>query len=389
MVSKVLAMAFGLEVKLTRLLAPLAAVVLACAVNTARAEGDSHGGGHGDAKLDPAAAAGATEEDEHEEEESHGHGAESGHGHEGAHGGPQKEMLLELPEFLPNILSFVTFSEKLHGNEIVGWLHYYAFENLPFALLSALLLVLVVRAIPPAKGEAEVPTRGQAIIETAVESLDGLVCGVIGGQGRKYTAFIGTLFLYIWLMNMQGLVPGLKSPTSYIGVTGGLAIAVFLYVQFVGIRENGIGGYIHHLAGSPNDLVGWLMSPLMFVLHVIGEFIKPLSLALRLFGNIMGEDSLIGVFALLGIVLLSVMTGGPTTLDSMMGLEAQMGAELAGWQWFGIPLQLPFMMLAVLTGTIQALVFALLSTIYIFLMLPHDEHEHGESDPHGHEAAHA
>jgi F-type H+-transporting ATPase subunit a len=313
-----------------------------------------------------------------------------GHGEE--HGGHKKEMLLELPEFLPNVLSFLTFNPKYHGNEVVGWLHYYAYENLPFALLSALALVALVRLFPPVRSETEVPSRPQAIQETVVEGLDTLVCGVLGPYGRKYSAFIGSLFVYIWLMNMQGLVPGLKSPTSYLGITAGMGVTVFCYVQCVGIRENGVVGYLLHLAGGPRGLVGWLMAPLMLVLHVIGEFIKPLSLSLRLFGNIMGEDALIGVFALLGIVLLSAMTGGPTTLDSMMGLEAQTTAKLASWQWFGIPLQIPFMMLAVLTGTIQALVFSLLSTIYIFLMLPHEAHEEhaeGKGHAHAHQEGHA
>lgn len=322
----------------------------------------------------------AAEEPEHGEDGAPGDAQAAVHGEE--HGGPEKKMLLELPEFLPNFLSFVTFNPELHGNEIVGWLHYYAYENLSFALLSALIFIGLARYCSHVRSDTEVPNRRQSFLEMIVEGLDNLVCGVLGPRGRRYTPFIGCVFLYIWLMNMQGLVPGLKSPTSYLGVTLGMGFAVFFYVQYVGIRENGIGGYLLHLAGSPTDLVGWLMAPLMLVLHVVGELVKPVSLSLRLFGNIMGEDCLIGVFALLGIVLLSVMAGGPTTLDSMMGLEAQATATLASWQWFGIPLQLPFMMLALLTGTIQALVFALLSTIYIFLMLPHDEHEHGEGGEH-------
>jgi len=322
----------------------------------------------------------AGEGHEHGEDAAHGDGHTDEHGEE--HGGHEKEMLLDLPEFLPNFLSFVTFHPDLHDNEVVAWLHYYAYENLPFALLSALVFIGLVRFCSHVRSDKEVPDRRQCFLETIVEAMDNLACGVLGERGRKYTPFIGSLFLYIWLMNMQGLVPGLKSPTSYLGVTAGMAVAVFCYVQCVGIRENGIKGYLLHLAGSPTNAVGWLLAILMFPLHVIGEFIKPLSLSLRLFGNIMGEDALIGVFALLGIVLLSLMTGGPTTLDSMMGLEAQTTAALASWQWFGIPLQLPFMLLALLCGTIQALVFALLSTVYIFLMLPHDEHEHEEHSGH-------
>ena len=86
-------------------------------------------------------------------------------------------------------------------------------------------------------------------------------------------------------------------------------------------------------------------------MHIIGELAKPFSLSLRLFGNITGEDTLIAVFIMLGI---SVMAFSPV----------------------GLPLQIPFYFLGLLLSTIQALVFALLSTIYILLMLPHEEHEH-------------
>jgi F-type H+-transporting ATPase subunit a len=345
--------------------------------------GEDLGGGSGDTREHGIPAAG------HEAAPAGGsHGAAGAHppaAAAGPHHGP--EPLLELPEFLPNFLSFLLFRDQGGGQHspVILWLHTYAWENVAFSLLTALLLVLLVRILwSSARGKAEVPTRKQAFLEIIVEGLDNLVCGVLGPAGRRYTPFIGCLFLYIWCMNMQGLIPGLKSPTSYVGVTAGLAAIVFFYVQYVGIRENGVGGYLRHLAGSPADLVGWLMAPLMLVLHVIGELIKPLSLSLRLFGNILGEDSLIGVFALLGVVLLSAMTGGPTTLEGMMGLKAQYSeAQLAGWQWFGFPLQLPFMMLALLTGTIQALVFALLSTIYIFLMLPHDSHGSAGHGKHG------
>ena len=97
----------------------------------------------------------------------------------------------------------------------------------------------------------------------------------------------------------------------------------------------------------------WVLSPLMFVIHIIGELAKPLSLSLRLFGNITGEDILIFIFVGLGVGMLSF-------------------SHLP----IGVPLQVPFYFLALLTGFIQALVFMLLSTIYFAMMLPHDEEEH-------------
>jgi len=169
-------------------------------------------------------------------------------------------------------------------------------------------------------------------------------------------------------MNMSGLVPGLKSSTSNLNVTLGMAITVFCYVQITGLRELGPLGYLHHMAGSPHDTIGWAMSVLMFPLHVMEELIKPISLSLRLFGNILGEDALIGVFVLLGVACTNLMFGSGFELAAALRHEAHVSIPI------GLPLQVPFMLLALLTGTIQALVFSLLSTIYIFMMLPHEEH---------------
>ena len=147
------------------------------------------------------------------------------------------------------------------------------------------------------------------------------------------------------------MIPLGHSPSTSLNITASLAIVVFLYAQWTGISRLGIGGYLHHLAGSPTDVIGWCMVPLLFPLHIIGELAKPFSLALRLFGNITGEDTLIAVFVGLGVAILAFSP-------------------------VGIPLQIPFYFLGLLLSTIQALVFTLLSTIYILLMLPHEEHAH-------------
>ena len=195
-----------------------------------------------------------------------------------------------------------------------------------------------------------VPGPGQNFAEALVGGLDNFIQGVLGPEGRRYVPFLGTLGLYIYVMNIFGLVPLMKSPTSILDTTAAMAVTVFLYVQYTALRLNGIGGYLFHLAGEPRDAVGWAMTPLMLPLHIIGEIAKPLSLALRLFGNVMGEDLLLVVFAGLGVTMLAF-----THLP------------------IGFPLHLPFMFLALLTTLIQALVFMLLSTIYIALVMPHEE----------------
>ena len=243
-----------------------------------------------------------------------------------------------------------------HGHD-TAWGHFlHRWESVIFSWTAGLLLILI--AFFGTRKINERPGKMQNFLEMAVEGLEGFVVEVIGARGRKYVPFIGTLFLYILFQNFMGLVPGMKASTSNLNTTVALAIVVFIYVQFTGLKENGLWGYLHHLMGSPNDLVGWMMVPLNLPLHILGEFIKPVSLSLRLFGNILGEDALIAAFITLGIAA-TAFIHSPV----------------------GIPFQFPFMLLSVITGTIQALVFSLLTTIYILLMLPHEHHNH----EHGHE----
>lgn len=248
----------------------------------------------------------------------------------------------------PELANIITLLNKLFGEyPAVKFAHH--FENAIFSGVAIIFLAILARIAT--KNKTLIPGGLQNFVELCVEWLDDLVCGVLGHRGRDYTPFLGTLFIYILTLNMSGLVPGLKSPSSSLNTTAGLAIIVFFYVQYTGIKRLGIIGYFDHLLGQPRDIMGIIFIPLMLPLHVVEEFIKPLSLSLRLFGNILGEDSLIAVFVGLGIVALSFIKSP-----------------------VGIPFQIPFMLLSIIAGSIQALVFTLLSTIYISLMLPHEEH---------------
>ncbi len=249
---------------------------------------------------------------------------------------------------IPEIANIITILEEFFGeSEVIRLLHH--FQDIFFSGLIILFIATIARLATTKK--TFMPGKLQNFVEMCVEALDDFVIGILGHHGRTYTPFIGTLFIYIFVMNMSGLVPGLKSPSSNLNTTVALAITVFIYVQYTGIRRLGIIGYLDHMAGRPRDIVGVLFIPLMLPLHILEELVKPMSLSLRLFGNILGEDTLMAAFVLLGIMALSF-------LQSPVGL----------------PLQVPIMVLAIITGTIQALVFTLLSTIYISLMLPHEEH---------------
>jgi len=297
----------------------------------------------------------------------------AGHAEGGVHGVGQHGGPPEVPSGL-DLVATLPFAKQEHQFTVAtpSWkvpvrfkiadvIHGY--QNQFFALLlvavTAAVLARKLRRVSLGK-----PGRFQALVEMLVESFRDLVCGVLGEKnGRRYLPYIGSLFLFILLCNLMGLVPLLRSPTSVYQTTFALGICTFLYVQFTAVRRNGPLRYLYHLAGEPKGegffmtLFMWALGlALLLPLHILEELIKPISLSVRLFGNILGEDVLLGVFAMLGL--------------SLMGWF--------GWEQplVGFPLQLPFFFLALLTATVQAIVFALLSMVYFLVVLPHDEKAH-------------
>jgi F-type H+-transporting ATPase subunit a len=245
---------------------------------------------------------------------------------------------------LPNIITLV-FG---HDHWAAHWM------NVIFAY--AIMVILCVIAVRAYKHRELIPGPFQNVVEWVVESLDNFFGGILGKDSRTFLPFLGTLFVYIFLMNIFALFPGMMSPPGGpygINTTIALAVCVFGYVQYTGIKRLGLMGYLDHLAGEPRDFIGWCLVPLNLPIHISGELIKPVSLSLRLFGNITGEDVLLAVFVGLGLSALSFMHSP-----------------------VGLPLHLPFIFLALVVSFIQALVFTLLSSIYFLMMLPHHEEEH-------------
>lgn len=259
------------------------------------------------------------------------------------------------------LANFIGITVKGLGDSGLGdFLH--RWENVIFSLIA--VAALSVAAYLAQRGHALVPERRlQNVVELLVESMSNFVSGVLGEkEGRYYLPYVGTLFLYIITMNFMGMVPGMKSPTSSLNTTAALALCTFVYVQYTGLRRLGIVGYLDHMAGSPRIpeekgvfkiFLILLFIPihiLLFIIHIIGEFVKPVSLCLRLFGNITGEDALLYVFVMLGLAMFSA------------------------WKIpVGFPLQLPIMFLSLIAGAVQAMVFSLLSAVYISMMLPNHE----------------
>lgn len=216
---------------------------------------------------------------------------------------------------------------------------------LMLAMAGLVAVVLAVFSIISTRRLETIPaSRRQGFVELTVEWLDNFVIGIIGPKGRKYTPFIGTLFLYILSMNLLGLIPPFQSPTANLSITVSLALVVFVFYNIAGIRETGLKAWVKHLLGEPLWLA-WLMFPI----HVIGELARPLSLSIRLFGNMFGEETVLGILAAMTFVVIPYLIAVPT--------------------------QFPIMVFGVFLKFVQALVFTMLSTIYIAMAIAgHEEH---------------
>jgi F-type H+-transporting ATPase subunit a len=181
----------------------------------------------------------------------------------------------------------------------------------------------------------------QQVLEVYYGFIEKLVTDFMGQAGKKYIPVIGTLGLFIVLGNLMGQIPIFDSPTSNINMTLGCALFIFVYYHAQGIREHGFWKYIKHFAGPV-----WWLAILFIPVEVISHFSRPLSLTIRLFGNIFGEH---------------------TVKSILFGLFA-----------FLVPL--PMMVLAVFMGLIQALVFIMLSCVYISGAIAHEESHHDEHE---------
>jgi F-type H+-transporting ATPase subunit a len=181
-----------------------------------------------------------------------------------------------------------------------------------------------------------IPSKRQSALELIVQMFEGLLTDLIGEQGKRYLPMIGTVGIFIFSANMLGLVPGFMSPTSKLNVTAGCALTVFVYYHWQGMKAQGVLKYLKHFSGPIPAL-----APLMLPIEIISHFSRPVSLSLRLFGNIFAEELLI-------VVIASIVP-------------------------FVLPL--PFMAIAIFTATIQAFVFVLLACIYIAGAVAHEEEQ--------------
>lgn len=193
-----------------------------------------------------------------------------------------------------------------------------------------IMAILIVSSVLLVRGVQLLPKRGQNFFEVVIGGLEDFMVEITGPEGRMFFPYIATIFLFILLSNLIGLVPGFFSPTANLNTTLSLAICTFLLTHIIGIKLHGVK-YIKHFLGP----VLWL-APLMLILELIGHLARVMSLSIRLFGNIFGKETVLGIFFMIA------------------------GLYLA---------PLPILFLGILVSFIQALVFTLLSIIYFALAM--------------------
>ena len=211
--------------------------------------------------------------------------------------------------------------------EILGalGLGHFAHDNAHLLYSWFVMIIMIIGALFLARGVRLLPTKGQNFLEIVIEGLENFMVDITGPEGRAFFPYIATVFLYIFLCNLIGLIPGFFSPTANINTTLSLAICTFILTHVIGIKFHGVK-YIKHFLGPV-----WVLAPLMFVIEGIGHLARVMSLSVRLFGNIFGKEKILGIlFALAGLYLAP----------------------------------LPILFLGILVSFIQAVVFMRLSIVY-------------------------
>jgi F-type H+-transporting ATPase subunit a len=169
----------------------------------------------------------------------------------------------------------------------------HGFILLSHVVLAVLIIALIVKAAT--KNMKVVPTGAQNVLEAYLQGVLAMGKDVVGEKyARQYIPLIATLGLMIFFSNMIGIIPGFESPTANINFTLPLALIVFFYYNFEGIRKNGVVDYVAHFAGP----VKWL-APLMFPIEIISHLSRIVSLSFRLFGNVRGDDLFLWVLIML------------------------------------------------------------------------------------------
>lgn len=187
------------------------------------------------------------------------------------------------------------------------------------------MLILIAVSFLATRSASIVPTGLQNLMEVVLTGIESLLEETMGKEGKPYFPLIATFALFILVSNLLALIPGFYPPTANLNTNAALALTVFVMTHVVGFRKHG-GAYLKHFMGPI-----WWLSPLIFVIEIIGHLARPLSLTLRLFGNMWGHEIVLMIFLMLVPLFLPI----------------------------------PMMLMGLLVAFIQTFVFTLLAMIYI------------------------
>jgi len=194
-----------------------------------------------------------------------------------------------------------------------------------------IIISLLVLSVLATKAIKTIPSGLQNCMEAIIGGIENMIVETMGEEGRPFFPLIATLAIFVLVSNLSGLIPGFYPPTANINTTAACAVVVFIATHVVGVKQHGFG-YVKHFLGP----IIWL-APVIFFIEVIGHLSRPVSLTLRLFGNMNGHELVLMIF---------------------FGLAP-----------FLVPL--PMILMGVLVSFIQAFVFMLLAMIYIQGSLEH------------------
>lgn len=215
--------------------------------------------------------------------------------------------------------------------ELLGLGHFaHAYPHVIYSWV--VMIILIVLGSVATRSISMIPAGAQNFFEIFISGMEEFMVDVIGEEGRWVFPIIGTVFIYVAACNLIGLIPGFLPPSANLNTTLSCALVVVVFTHIIGIKYHGVK-YIKHFLGPV-----WWMSPLIFVIEIIGHVARILSLSFRLFGNMMGHE-----------IVLAILFG------------------LAGA--FFAPL--PIMALGVFVALVQAFVFFLLSIIYFSGAMEH------------------
>ncbi len=218
---------------------------------------------------------------------------------------------------LPNFLASMGVpGEFLPSNVLMTWI------VMVFLVGVGIMGVRELRAVPGPL---------QNLVEVTIEGFWSLLDQMIGKHGREFLPLVGSAGLFILTSNLLGNIPGFRPPTADWNTTVALAITVFIWYNYAGIRRHGFLNYLKHFCGPI-----WWLAPIMFPIEFIGHLARPISLSVRLFGNIFGEESVITILLSLNWLVMPYFI------------------------WLGIMLPL-----SLFTAAVQTFVFIMLTMVYI------------------------